>query len=222
MVENIFRHLAHDVPAETADRRGKTVRQAAPHPDRRGRGRQGDLLLGDHHDRRLPAAVHHAGRGRSDLRPDVAHLCLCADRRRHRHLHRDAGDVLDPAAGEGDARSRPSSCGRSARFTSSFCRSRCAATASSAMIAVAFLGVCGVLGVRLGTEFLPKLEEGNMWIRARDAADDHARSRHGHRCPHPQRRSRATLRCGPCFPSRGAVTTAPIRTAPSSPNSSCR
>ena len=26
--------------------------------------------------------------------------------------------------------------------------------------------VCGILGLRLGTEFLPKLEEGNMWIRA--------------------------------------------------------
>jgi heavy metal efflux system protein len=36
----------------------------------------------------------------------------------------------------------------------------------AAMIAIAFLVVCGVLGVRLGTEFLPKLEEGNLWIRA--------------------------------------------------------
>src|SRR5215467_12741220 len=33
-------------------------------------------------------------------------------------------------------------------------------------IAVAFLLVCGILGARLGTEFLPKLEEGNLWIRA--------------------------------------------------------
>jgi heavy metal efflux system protein len=33
-------------------------------------------------------------------------------------------------------------------------------------IALAFLVVVGVLGARLGTEFLPKLEEGNMWIRA--------------------------------------------------------
>src|SRR5262245_6939312 len=33
-------------------------------------------------------------------------------------------------------------------------------------IALAFLLVCGVLGMRLGTEFLPKLEEGNLWIRA--------------------------------------------------------
>ncbi|HEY6753719.1 MAG TPA: CusA/CzcA family heavy metal efflux RND transporter [Pseudolabrys sp.] len=36
----------------------------------------------------------------------------------------------------------------------------------AAMIAVAFLLFCGILGMRLGTEFLPKLEEGNLWIRA--------------------------------------------------------
>ena len=29
-----------------------------------------------------------------------------------------------------------------------------------------FWCVCGLLGLRLGTEFLPKLEEGNLWIRA--------------------------------------------------------
>jgi heavy metal efflux system protein len=36
----------------------------------------------------------------------------------------------------------------------------------AAVIGLAFLAVCGVLGARLGTEFLPKLEEGNLWIRA--------------------------------------------------------
>jgi cobalt-zinc-cadmium resistance protein CzcA len=36
----------------------------------------------------------------------------------------------------------------------------------AAAIALAFLIFCGALGARLGTEFLPKLEEGNMWIRA--------------------------------------------------------
>ncbi|HMJ27967.1 MAG TPA: efflux RND transporter permease subunit, partial [Xanthobacteraceae bacterium] len=36
----------------------------------------------------------------------------------------------------------------------------------AATIALAFLLVCGILGARLGTEFLPKLEEGNLWIRA--------------------------------------------------------
>src|SRR5262249_28658176 len=29
-----------------------------------------------------------------------------------------------------------------------------------------FLAVCGFLGSRLGSEFLPTLEEGNLWIRA--------------------------------------------------------
>lgn len=36
----------------------------------------------------------------------------------------------------------------------------------AAAIAAGFLVVVGVLGARLGTEFLPKLEEGNLWIRA--------------------------------------------------------
>ena len=35
----------------------------------------------------------------------------------------------------------------------------------SATIAIAFLAIRGLLGARLGTEFLPKLEEGNLWIR---------------------------------------------------------
>jgi heavy metal efflux system protein len=34
-----------------------------------------------------------------------------------------------------------------------------------AMIGVVFLGVVGILSVRLGSEFLPHLEEGNLWIR---------------------------------------------------------
>jgi cobalt-zinc-cadmium resistance protein CzcA len=36
----------------------------------------------------------------------------------------------------------------------------------AAVVALAFLIFIGTLGARLGTEFLPKLEEGNMWIRA--------------------------------------------------------
>src|SRR4051795_7507069 len=36
----------------------------------------------------------------------------------------------------------------------------------AAVIAAVFLVLCLSLGLRLGTEFLPKLEEGNMWIRA--------------------------------------------------------
>src|SRR5215207_4811439 len=36
----------------------------------------------------------------------------------------------------------------------------------AAVIALVFLMLCLSLGFRLGTEFLPKLEEGNLWIRA--------------------------------------------------------
>src|SRR6185312_15917131 len=36
----------------------------------------------------------------------------------------------------------------------------------AAVIAAVFLALCLSLGFRLGTEFLPKLEEGNLWIRA--------------------------------------------------------
>jgi heavy metal efflux system protein len=36
----------------------------------------------------------------------------------------------------------------------------------AAVIAALFLVLCLSLGLRLGTEFLPKLEEGNLWIRA--------------------------------------------------------
>jgi heavy metal efflux system protein len=36
----------------------------------------------------------------------------------------------------------------------------------SAVIAAVFLVLCFSLSLRLGTEFLPKLEEGNLWIRA--------------------------------------------------------
>src|SRR5882762_8232547 len=36
----------------------------------------------------------------------------------------------------------------------------------AATIATIFLVLCLSLGLRLGTEFLPKLEEGNLWIRA--------------------------------------------------------
>ncbi|HEY0440399.1 MAG TPA: CusA/CzcA family heavy metal efflux RND transporter, partial [Xanthobacteraceae bacterium] len=36
----------------------------------------------------------------------------------------------------------------------------------AAAISLVFLLACGGLALRLGTEFLPKLEEGNMWIRA--------------------------------------------------------
>ena len=102
MVENMFRHLAHHIRRELDDPGALSRRQDPPHPGGRARGRQADLLLGRHHHRGVPAAVHHAGRGGADLRPDGAHLRVCADRRGDRHLHGDAGDVVGAAARPGE------------------------------------------------------------------------------------------------------------------------
>ena len=92
----------------------------------------------------------------------------------------------------------------------------------AAMIALAFLVVCGVLGMRLGTEFLPKLEEGNLWIRALLPPTITLEAGMDTRQRASATSSRVIRRCGRSFPSRAAARTAPIRTALSSPNSSCR
>jgi heavy metal efflux system protein len=91
----------------------------------------------------------------------------------------------------------------------------------SATIALAFLAIVGLLGTRLGTEFLPKLEEGNLWIRAvmpptitlDGGMETVARIATS---------SAATIRWARYYPSRAEVRTAPILTAPFSRNSSCR
>ena len=131
-------HGGEHLPPSRAPRAGarppsrdeRLDRQAAPHPDRRGRGRQGDLLLGDHHHRGVPAAVHHAGRGGPDLRPDVAHLCVCAARRGDRDLHGDAGAVVDPAARAGEGGRDLPGAADPQGLSASCCRSPCAAIAS--------------------------------------------------------------------------------------------
>ena len=40
------------------------------------------------------------------------------------------------------------------------------------VLAAAFLAIIALLVTRLGSEFLPHLEEGNLWISGVDAADD--------------------------------------------------
>ena len=68
---------------------------------RLGRGHTGHLLLGHHHHRGLPAAVHPVGRRRPYLRADGQDLCLCAVGRPVSHLHRLARAGRRAAAGEG-------------------------------------------------------------------------------------------------------------------------
>ena len=80
------------------------------------------------------------------------------------------------------------------------------------------LMLAGAAGSTIGLEFLPKLEEGNMWIRAVMPA-----SRRATTMPTAcASSSRASPRPKPSSRNMAAPTTAPIRPASSTPSSSCR
>ncbi|HEY6704992.1 MAG TPA: CusA/CzcA family heavy metal efflux RND transporter [Xanthobacteraceae bacterium] len=165
MVENIFRHLAHDVPAETANPDARLndklrrILNAAVEVDRpiffsvvitiaaflplfTMQGVEGQIF--GPMARTYAYALIGAVIATFTVTPVMASILL-PERVREvetilvRALRRVYMFVLPLAVR----------------------RYRIAAT-----IAVAFLAVCGVLGLRLGTEFLPKLEEGNLWVRA--------------------------------------------------------
>ena len=78
-------------PRGERSRARRVDRPAAPDLRQRAAGRQGGVLLDRHHRRGLRSAVHHAGRRGPDLRPDGAHLRLCAGRRADRDFHGHAG-----------------------------------------------------------------------------------------------------------------------------------
>src|SRR5262245_55654429 len=63
-------------------------------------------------------------------------------------------------------RQRRLSYGRCAKIYSPVLRWSLAHRPVTVIAAIAFLVVFGFLITRLGTEFLPALEEGNLWIRA--------------------------------------------------------
>src|SRR5215510_12528341 len=165
MVENIFRHLAHDVPAETADPDARLndklrrILNAAVEVDRpiffsvvitiaaflplfTMQGVEGQIF--GPMARTYAYALIGAVIATFTVTPVMASILL-PERVREvetilvRALRRVYMFILPLAVR----------------------RYRIAAT-----IAFGFLAVCGVLGVRLGTEFLPKLEEGNLWVRA--------------------------------------------------------
>ena len=121
-----------------------------------------------------------------------------------------------PASGR---RSRLSSCAHPQRL-SACCRWRSRNRRAPWLSPSRLLVLCTYSPARLGTEFLPKLEEGNIWIRAllpptitlEAGMDTVARIR----------KVILELRAGarPWSRSRGGARRAPIRTAPSWRNSS--
>src|SRR5215475_4213714 len=165
MVENIFRHLAHDHPAETAipaeklDDKLRRILAAAVEVDKpiffsvvitiaaflplfTMQGVEGQIF--GPMSRTYAYALLGAVIATFTVTPVMASLLL-PDRVTEvetflvRHIRSVYERVLVLAV-------------RNARI--------------AATIALAFLILCGGLGMRLGTEFLPKLEEGNLWIRA--------------------------------------------------------
>ncbi len=79
------------------------------------------------------------------------------------------GDAVPRFAAASRARRRGrdrSPCAGCARSTRRCCAGRSTTGRSRSPPAVIFLVVCGFIGTRLGSEFLPTLEEGNLWIRA--------------------------------------------------------
>src|SRR5215510_9596445 len=165
MVENIFRHLSHDAPAETAipDERLsdklRRIRSAAIEVDKpiffsvvitiaaflplfTMQGVEGQIF--GPMSRTYAYALIGAVIATFTVTPVLASILLPAHVQEVetflvRHLRRVYEQILPLAV---------------RRFR------------AAAAIALAFLLVCGLLGMRLGTEFLPKLEEGNLWIRA--------------------------------------------------------
>ena len=188
LVENIFRNFQRDSqerqgllqrlaegawgpdPTRTSDTRNDIPRMDgsfAADSDQRDPGGQGGSLLGAHHRGRFRAALHDAGSRGSDLRPHGAHVRLRAGGGLAGHVHRHARDRLHtaPRAPEGsrnDRRPPLAPCSTILR-----CVLRCLTAFSWWESSLPFLlARFSLIAPRLGSEFLPHLEEGNFWIRA--------------------------------------------------------
>ena len=120
-------------------------------------------------------------------------------------------------------RSRRSSCGRCVGSTRRCCAGRCATRKITIAIGVVFLArqSCS-LGSRLGSEFLPTLEEGNLWIRATMPPTISLEAGMPYRQPDAGDPAAAIPRSSRSFRSTAGRTTAATRRDSSMPNSSCR
>jgi multidrug efflux pump subunit AcrB len=137
--------------------------------DQRAAGGQGGSVLGAHHRGRFRAAVHHAGSRGSDFRPHGAHLWLRAGGSLDCHLHGHARARFLLAAPEHVKEAETivvRVLHRVYNPTLRFALNHRALDGRG--IGTCFLCRNRFPGIapRLGSEFLPHLEEGNFWIRA--------------------------------------------------------
>ena len=189
LVENIFRNFQRDAEErqESApavwrrDTWGPDPTRSSEEPtpgsrmdgsiaadsDQRHAGGQGGSVLGAHHRGRIRALVHHAGSRGADLRPHGAHLRLRPGRSLDRHVHRHARDRFLPAPQkrEGSRNHRRSPLAPYLQSCPAFLPGSPGSRGGNRLSC--FSGDLRLHSdTRLGSEFLPHLEEGNFWIRA--------------------------------------------------------
>ena len=173
LVENVIRRLSQP-PSERfvmstsgppLPRRRLLARQVRGDRQRGDRGEPGHLLLGRDHHRRVRAAVHHERDRGPHLRPDGAHLRLC---------HRRgliATFTVTPALCGLVLRGRENETDTLVvrllhRIYHPIVGFALANRLLTMGLMLLLLLSAGLAMRSLGLEFLPKLEEGNMWIRA--------------------------------------------------------
>ncbi len=125
-----------------------------------------DLLCRGYYHRGVHTAFHIRRRGRAYLRPDGKNLRL---RTRWRPFGNLYGDARAERASSSRAYARDRNLFSSGYFTGLYTPALRAAVVNKKLTVTcaAILMVGSLLAVKmLGLEFLPKLEEGNLWIRA--------------------------------------------------------
>src|SRR6516165_3311468 len=140
-------------------------RSSAAHPDKRTANPQSDILLDSHYCRCLRTVVHYAGSRRPNLRSNGADLRLRANRLSDRNFYGYARFGLLPLPEH--VREAETLAVRSIRrIYSPVLQWSLTYRKTLVAIGAAFLTVVAFVAMQLGSEFLPHLEEGNLWIRA--------------------------------------------------------
>ena len=174
MVENIYQTLGRGIrpsghraqPSAPDARSQRLSRQDGNHIARGGRGQPVDFFRSGDHHRRLRTALHAVGHRGPHLRADGEDLRLRHRRRLDRNLHHRAGvELAVVSAGRVGARNTGGS--RAAPRLPARAGIRAGEPHHHVSRRSRLLALAAIFAVRsLGLEFLPKLEEGNLWVRA--------------------------------------------------------
>ena len=162
MVENIHRHLT-EKPSDPA--RHHARRQNRNRALRREGSRPADRLRHLHHHHRLSAALHAGGFRGKNVQPARVHDFFRAARLAHPFAHARA-DALHLFPEAGAARARSVSHPLAEAYLSRHCLKPCVRHPWLVVLAALLaLGGAFALVPRIGTEFLPALDEGSIAVQ---------------------------------------------------------